>query len=109
MAGGSATRNYNGTLAVSTVDTVTLTQYARYVLVENLGGGVAPIYVVAATTTPADPTVAGANEFAIANGQSLLIPVSGQWPSADSSSWPLSQVVVKLISSATQVYSVSLN
>ena len=72
MASGSAFKTYHSTLAASTVDTVTLTAWTRYVLVVNKfgkseaeGGGLRDVMadVVAAgiplligNTAPATPT-----------------------------------------------------
>lgn len=109
MATGSAHFQYNGTLTASTVDTITFDHYSRHVLVENLDTA-NEIYVVAATTTPADPTDGGEEEYAVAPGSILAVPVHGQWPSADDPAWPLSEVVVKVIghSTSTSRYSLQL-
>lgn len=119
MAGGSATRIYNNTLAAATVDQVLLAGFSRFVLVENLGA--APIFVTTLghstndTRTLADPTVGANEEFEVPANQSLVVPVQHSWPSADAVNasnqplWPLNQTVVKLISTGTSAYSVALN
>lgn len=85
----------HATLVGSTVDTVTLTESASYIIVANRATSGTPIYFTVgdATTGTATPTAAGDNTFAIGPGATLQIPADG------------TSSVVKLISSDAQPYS----
>ena len=103
MASGSALKTYPSTLAATTVDTVTLTAWTRYVLVVNKSASDL-IYV---TTDGTAPTVGGDNTFCVTPGQSKLLFNEGVEP--EPALGLAGSTVVKLISSGTPAYAVEKN
>lgn len=112
----------NGTLAASTVATVTFT--ARYgdIEVQNLepeGATPGDTGIIYVTTNNVNPTVAGDDTYAVAPGETITLPNnSGLWyqqavtdsiyaPLATSQYAANGGTTVKLISAGTPEYSVS--
>lgn len=106
MASGSAIRIYHGTLAASTVDTVTLSVLNRTVTVVNRGTG--DIFVTTGDDvhTAPTPTVGGAEEWVVPSNSTVTIPVAAPTPALDQGATLPSKTVAKLISSGTPAYSV---
>lgn len=105
MASGSAFKTYHSTLAASTVDTVTLDAWGRYILVVNKSAAATDyIYV---TTDGTTPTVDGANTYVVMPGQSKLLFNEGVEP--EPGLGLAGSTVVKLISTGTPKYGVEKN
>ncbi len=105
MASGSAFKTYHSTLAASTVDTVTLTAWTRYVLVVNKSTTATDIIYV--TTDGSAPHDAGDNTFCVPAGTSKLLFNEGVEP--EPALGVAGSTVVKLISTGTPAYGVEKN
>lgn len=105
----------NGTLTASTVKTSTLTGWAPYVAV-TIDPSVAGTAYFTVGTAPATPTVAGADEFAVAAGKTIYVknPVPRATLAGPNQTYTAlvggtqASTVVKTISSAALVYTVAL-
>lgn len=105
----------NGTLTASTVKTETLTGWAPFIAV-TIDPSVAGTAYVVGDVAPANPTVAGADEYAVAAGKTLYFknPVPQATLKSPNQTYTTlvggtqTATVVKLISSAALVYSVAL-
>ena len=87
------------TLTASTVDTVTLDAYGRYIEIVHRGSATNPIYFCVGRSA-ATPTVAGADTLVVLSTKPTVVP----WP-VDS---PASTAQVKLISAGAEPYSVQV-
>lgn len=88
----------HATLTPTTVDTITFTAPASFILITNRTTSGAAMYFTYGDPTKgiANPTVAGDDSYGVGIGQTLSIPGDGSAP------------VVKIISSQAQAYSVQI-
>ena len=105
MASGNALKTYHSTLAASTVDTVTLDAWSRYILIVNKSTTATDIIYV--TTDGSTPHDSGANTFTVPANTSKLLFNEGVEP--EPALGLAGSTVVKLISTGTPAYAVEKN
>lgn len=97
MATSSTATAKHATLSASTMDTVTLTNPAKRVIIKNRSAVAGN--TIYATINGADPTVAGDDTISVQAGESYITPANESFLAAV-------DVVVKLISATADPYSV---
>lgn len=100
MASGSALKTYHSTLTATTVETVTLTAWYRYVAVVNKSTS----DFIYATTDGSTPTVEGADTYCVRPGETKVLFNEGT--EIEPALGVAAGVTVKLISSGTPKYGV---